>query len=87
MQPNDERAFLGNYRTIGFLQNNIFTEINDRKQCHQYSWNPYTKEMKELKTLNLTLKNKTIANYQSASERFTRGQMKANYTNVLYSTN
>ena len=78
MQPNEERAFLGNYRTIGLLQNNIFTEINDRKQCHQYSWNSNTKEMKELKILNLTLKNKTIANYQTASERFTRGQMKAN---------
>jgi phosphoglycerol transferase MdoB-like AlkP superfamily enzyme len=76
MQPNEERALLGNYRTIGFLQNNIFTEINDKKQCNQYDWNPFKKEMKTVKKQNEDLKKRTIANYQTASERFREGLMK-----------
>jgi phosphoglycerol transferase MdoB-like AlkP superfamily enzyme len=76
MQPDEERALLGNYRTIGLLEDNIFTEINDRKQCNQYSWNPKSKEMKAVKKGNQILKNKTIANYQTASERFKNGLMK-----------
>jgi phosphoglycerol transferase MdoB-like AlkP superfamily enzyme len=76
MQPNEERALLGNYRTIGLLQHNIFTEINDKKQCHQYSWNAFKKEMKAIKTQNKALKNSTIANYQTASYRFKKGYMK-----------
>jgi phosphoglycerol transferase MdoB-like AlkP superfamily enzyme len=77
MQPNEERALLGNYRTIGLLQNNIFTEINDKRQCNQYTWNPKTKEMNVLKNQDPGLKNKTIANYQTASYRFKNGYMKA----------
>lgn len=76
MQPNEERALLGNYRTIGLLQNNIFTEINDKHQCNQYSWNAEAKEMKPLKNQNKALKNSTIANYQTASYRFKNGFMK-----------
>lgn len=76
MHPNEERALLGNYRTIGLLQDNIFTEINDKKECNQYFWNPVTKEMKAIKSQNEALKNKTIANYQTASHRFKNGYMK-----------
>ncbi|SEP92072.1 LTA synthase family protein [Flavobacterium urocaniciphilum] len=77
MQPNDERAFLGNYRTLGLLKNSIFTEINDRKESHQYLWKAKTKEMKALQNQNKTLLNLTIANYQTASYRFKNGKMKA----------
>lgn len=77
MLPNEERALLGNYRTIGLLQHNNFTEINDKKQCNQYSWNIEAKEMKPLKYSNQALKNSTIANYQTASYRFKNGFMKA----------
>lgn len=76
IQPNEERAFLGNYRTIGLLQNDIFTEINDKKQCNQYLWNSKTKEMTAVKEQNQALRNKTIANYQTASYRFKNGLMK-----------
>ena len=77
MQPNEERALLGNYRTIGLLQHNIFTEINDRKQCNQYIWNAETKEMKVTKKVSQSLNDITIANYQTASHRFKNGSMKA----------
>ncbi len=77
IQPREERALLGNYRTIGLLQDTIFTEINDKKQCNQYSWNGKTKTMKVLKSQNQALKYTTIANYQTASYRFKNGIMKA----------
>jgi len=76
MQPGEERALLGNYRTIGLLQSDIFTEINDKKECNQYLWNAITKEMIVKKDINKVLKNKTIANYQTASYRFKNGLMK-----------
>lgn len=77
MEVKEERALLGNYRTIGLLQDTIFTEINDKKQCSQYAWNRKTKVMKVLKNQNQALKHKTIAQYQTASYRFKNGIMKA----------
>ena len=77
LQPNEERALLGNYRTIGLLQHNIFTEINDKKQCNQYIWNADTKQMKATKKVHQILNDITIANYQTASHRFKNGSMKA----------
>lgn len=76
MQPNDERALIGNYRTLGLLKNNIFTEINDRKQCNQYNWDMETKQMSVDKKDDNPLKKLTISYYQTASERFKKGKMK-----------
>ncbi len=76
MQPQDERALVGNYRTLGFLKGTVFTEINDRKQCNQYNWNSAANEMKPLKKENTTLKKQAISNYQTASYRFKYGKMK-----------
>lgn len=76
MQPGEERALLGNYRTVGLLRSDVFTEINDKKQCNQYLWNSFTKEMIVKKEQNQELRNITIANYQTASQRFKKGDMK-----------
>jgi phosphoglycerol transferase MdoB-like AlkP superfamily enzyme len=76
MQSNEERALIGNYRTLGLLKNSIFTEINDKKQCNQYAWKATSKEMHILKKQDATLENLTIANYQTASYRFKNGKMK-----------
>ena len=76
LSPNEERALIGNYRTLGMLRNNSFTEINDRKQCNQYLWNPTTNQRIVEKKINVKNKNLTIAYYQTASERFKNGTMK-----------
>jgi phosphoglycerol transferase MdoB-like AlkP superfamily enzyme len=77
MEPSEERALIGNYRTLGLLKNNLLTEINDRKQIIQFNWNSKSKTMTENKSdQNDILKNLTIAYYQTASERFTNGKMK-----------
>ena len=76
MQPNEERALIGNYRTLGMLRGNLFTEINDRKQCNQYIWNKEISQMTIDKSLNQINRDLTISYYQTASERFKSGKMK-----------
>ena len=77
VQPEEGRALIGNYRTIGLLKGNIFTEINDRRTTRQYSWNAATNTMKSLPSVqNNNLRLLTIAYYQTASERFSKGEMK-----------
>lgn len=75
MQPREERALIANYRTLGLLKENIFTQLNDRKQSLQYHWNAELKEMKEIQP-NTPLVNLTISYYQTASDRFKNGKMK-----------
>ena len=36
MKIGDERAFIGNYRTLGMLKGNVFTQIDDRKRLKQF---------------------------------------------------
>ncbi len=73
----DERAFIGNYRTLGLLKGNVFTQLNDKKRVTQFRWNERSKTMSEVKdTNNRFLITQTIAFYQTASERFKKGRMK-----------
>ncbi|WP_410220124.1 LTA synthase family protein [Pedobacter sp.] len=77
MAAEDERALIGNYRTLGLLKHNVFTQIDDRKNVKFFSWNNQDKSMNEIKAkVNDSLKNLTIAYYQTASERFKNGKMK-----------
>ena len=77
MTPSDERALLGNYRTLGLLKNGIFTQINDHKETKQFVFDPKTKSIQkdQLQIID-SLKKSTIAYYQTASERFSNGKMK-----------
>ena len=77
MKPKNERALIGNYRTLGLLKNNVFTQINDHKKTQQFAYNPSKKTIsKELIHTNDSLKKLTISYYQTASERFKNGMMK-----------
>ncbi len=73
----DERAFIGNYRTLGMLKGNIFTQIDDRKKVKQFAVKDSDKSLKEIKSKNPQLVSETISYYQTASERFKNGKMKA----------
>jgi phosphoglycerol transferase MdoB-like AlkP superfamily enzyme len=77
MKPEDERALIGNYRTLGLLQNGFFTQVNDRKETKQFSYNPEDKTIQEeVSSVSQKLKDLTISYYQTASERFKNGKMK-----------
>ncbi len=73
----DERAFIGNYRTLGLLKNNIFTQIDDRKRAVQFQVSGNDAALTEVKEPHQKLINETISYYQTASERFKNGKMKA----------
>ncbi|UQB68482.1 LTA synthase family protein [Epilithonimonas zeae] len=73
----DERAFIGNYRTLGMLKGNIFTQIDDRKKVKQFDVKKSNQCLSEVKFKNQKLIAETISYYQTASERFKNGKMKA----------
>ncbi|AZA60117.1 LTA synthase family protein [Chryseobacterium indoltheticum] len=74
----DERAFIGNYRTLGMLKGNIFTQIDDRKRLKQFGVSGNERQtLSEIKTKNQELASQTISYYQTASVRFKNGKMKA----------
>ena len=72
----DERAFIGNYRTLGMLKGNIFTQIDDRKRVKQFVVSGADKSLSEVKSKNNEQVAETISYYQTASERFKDGKMK-----------
>ena len=74
----EERAFIGNYRTLGILKNNIFSQIDDRKQVKQFQVSQKDASMQELKVIDPSLVEQTISYYQTASERFKNGKMRRN---------
>ncbi|MBB4805402.1 phosphoglycerol transferase MdoB-like AlkP superfamily enzyme [Chryseobacterium defluvii] len=76
MKAGDERAFIGNYRTLGMLKGNQFTQIDDRKRIKQFMVSEKEKSMSEVKDQNKILVSQTISYYQTASERFKNGKMK-----------
>lgn len=76
MTKEEERALIGNYRTVGLLKDSIFTEINDRKKVNQYIWDNNSKQMSEMQMQNKVFKKLTTSYYQTASERFKNGLMK-----------
>lgn len=73
----DERAFVGNYRTLGLLRNNLFTQIDDRKRVKQFTVSGTDQALSEVNFKNEDLISETISYYQTASERFKNGKMKA----------
>ncbi len=76
-KPGEERAFIGNYRTLGMLKGNTFTQIDDRKKVKQFAVKDSDKSLNEIKSKNQQLVSETISYYQTASERFKNGKMKA----------
>lgn len=74
--PGEERAFIGNYRTLGLLRNNLFTQIDDRKRVKQFTVSGADKSLSEVNFKNNDLVSETISYYQTASERFKNGKMK-----------
>ncbi|MDF2932859.1 MAG: alkaline phosphatase family protein [Chryseobacterium sp.] len=76
-KTGDERAFIGNYRTLGMLKENTFTQIDDRKRVKQFKVSEKDKSFTEISNVKKNLVSETVAYYQTASERFKNGKMKA----------
>ncbi len=75
-KEGDERAFIGNYRTLGMLKDNVFTQIDDRKRVVQFDVIDRNGTMNVSSNKKKNLVHQTISYYQTASERFKNGKMK-----------
>jgi len=76
VKAGEERAFIGNYRTLGELKETLFTQIDDRKRVKQFKVTENDQSLSEINRQNKELVSETISYYQTASERFKNGKMK-----------
>ncbi len=76
MKKDEERALIGNYRTLGLLKDNVFSVINDRKKIIQYNWDQLSGNLTPLDSPSKHLEKLTISYFQTASNRFKNGDMK-----------
>ncbi|WP_445736517.1 LTA synthase family protein [Mariniflexile sp.] len=65
MKPEDERAFIGNYRKLGLLKSDSLMVLSDQHKSDFYKWERTDNSLKEIPE-NATFLNKTISYYQAA---------------------
>ncbi|MET6991683.1 LTA synthase family protein [Sediminicola arcticus] len=65
MTPKEERAFIGNYRKLGYLKGNKVLVLGDQETANFYSWNPLDNSLKALPMDNEFLEE-SISFYQVA---------------------
>jgi phosphoglycerol transferase MdoB-like AlkP superfamily enzyme len=72
MKPEDERAFIGNYRKLGYLKDNKVIVLADGKTSSLYQWNPSDNSLNPL-PMDKELLEIAIANYQVADYLYQNG--------------
>lgn len=75
MNPEDERAFIGNHRKVGLLKPNRLLILETPKEHSVYNWDRKENTLTPIQTDNNFLKE-TISYYQSAYELFKNGGLK-----------
>ncbi|MBT2161280.1 LTA synthase family protein [Zobellia barbeyronii] len=75
MEPQDERAFIGNYRKLGYLKDNKVIVLGDGKISHFYQWNSEDNSLSPL-SMDKSLLETTIANYQVADYLYQNNGLK-----------
>ncbi len=56
MEAQDERAFIGNYRSLGLFKNNKLIVLGDKKSANYYNWNKKDNQLLPIKADKLLLK-------------------------------
>ncbi len=69
MKPEEERAFVGTYEKLGYMENNQILILAPQKKISQYSYDRYSGEMKT-EAVNAALQQKIVSYYQSAEHMF-----------------
>lgn len=77
MKPENERAFIGNYRKLGYLKDNKVMILGDGKTANFYTWNPIDNSLNE-QPIDIEFLNTTISNYQVADYLYRNGGLKVN---------
>lgn len=69
MQPKDERAFIGNYRKLGYLKDNKVLILDEQKNAHFYAWNPEDNSLTSIPSKE-QFDKKSISFYQVADDLY-----------------
>lgn len=69
---DEERAFIGNYQYVGFYKNKILTTLGPNRNIRSYSYDPLTKEQKDISESPFS--DEAISYFQYASELLKTGR-------------
>jgi len=75
MQAKDERAFVGNYRKLGYLKNNNVMVLDEQAHTNFYNWNPLDNSLTS-KTVDETFLKQTISYYEVADDLYRNSGLK-----------
>ncbi len=75
MTKENERAFIGNYRKLGYLKDNKVLVLDEQANANFYSWNPTDNSLKSIPA-DKTFTNKTISFYEIADDLYRNGGLK-----------
>ena len=75
MQPEDERAFIGNYRKLGYLKDDKVLVLDEQKNANFYSWNPKDNSLNVISSEE-KFEKKSISFYQVADDLFRNNGLK-----------
>ncbi len=64
MHPKDERAFIGNYRKMGYLKNNKLMVLGDQKAANYYEWDKQSNNL-NLIEIDSSVLYQAISYYQT----------------------
>ena len=76
MNPDDERAFIGNYRKLGLLKEDKVMILGDQKTANFYQWKSSDNSLKSVPMDNDFLRN-TISWYQVSDYLYINNGLKA----------
>ena len=80
IKPEDERAFIGNYRKLGLLKGDRVMVLGDQNTANYYQWNQADNSLKPLPMDEEFLEN-TISWYQEAYFLYKHHGLKINQEN------
>ena len=75
MKPEDERAFIGNYRKLGFLKNNKLMVLSEQKQIDYYQYNKEDNSLNPI-SIDANILKRTTSFYQAADYLYLNGGLK-----------
>ncbi len=77
MQPEEERAFIGNYRKLGYLKDDKVMILDEQANANFYKWFPSDNSLSPRK-INTNFLNKSISFYEVADDLYRNKGLKIN---------
>jgi phosphoglycerol transferase MdoB-like AlkP superfamily enzyme len=69
MKKEEERAFVGTYQKLGYIQDDKLVVLSPQKKITQYKFDRFTGDMKSM-SVDPSMQNKVVSLYQTAEHMF-----------------